>query len=180
MNYLIIITIILAAFASNLAIARVGRDHTLTVSQHVAKSHFTINMFRILFGAATVCFALWAYSWLYQNVTLGIIGIITFIGIIFCFAGAALLPHIEKTPGGEVHNFLAWGLVYLFPLAIADIIVLDPNPVVRITGSVALFILLILLGGYITIRSQRNYFLYYQIAYVATFFAYMIVLSLYM
>jgi len=179
MRYLLFSTILLTAIASNVAIMRVGRDHALTVSLHVAKTRSNIVIFRLLFGAATICFALWAYYWLYQNVTLGFIGTLTFIGIAGCFAGAALIPHIPGTPGGEIHNFLAWGLVYLFPVAIADIIIANADPIVRISGAITLFMLLLLLGGYITVRSQRNYFLYYQIAYVTVFFAYMAMLSLY-
>ena len=179
MNYLIFVTILLTAVASNLAIMRVGRDNALTVSLHVAKTRFTINMFRILFGSATICFALWAYYFLYQNVTLGLVGIIAFIGITICFGGAALIPHILGTRGGDLHNVLAWGLVYLFPVAVAAIIVANPDPIIRLSGAVALFLLLTLLGGYSTVRSQRNYFLYYQISYVVIFFAYMSMLSLY-
>lgn len=179
MRYLLFCTIVLTALASNIAVMRVGRNHALTVSQHVAKTRTNINMFRILFGAATLCFGLWYYFWLRQNVSLGFVGDASFIVITVCFAGAALIPHIEKTFGGDLHNFLAWGLVYLLPVATASIIWSNPDPIVRVSGIVALLALCILVGGYITVRSQRHYFLYYQVSYVLVFFAYLTLLTLY-
>lgn len=179
MNYLIFASMALMTIASILEINRVGREPALSVSLHVAKTLTTIRLFRVLFGAATICFGLWAYFWLFQNVTLGVVGSIAFIGIVICFAGAALFPHIPGTPGGELHNTLAWGLVYLFPVAVGGILIANPDPVVRVAGEVTLAALLILFGGYILARSQRDYFLYYQMGFVAVFFGYMTMLSLY-
>lgn len=179
MHYVLFACIALTALASNLAVLKVGRNPALTVSQHVAKTHWNITMFRIVFGAATVCFGVWTYFWLHQNIHLSLVGVIAFAAIAICFAGAALLPYIEKTRGGTIHNFLAWGLVYLFPIAIADIVIANPDANIRNYGVAALTLLLVLLAGYITIRSQRKFFLYYQVAYVLVFFAYMSLLALY-
>ncbi len=179
MSYLLFASILLTFVASHLAIQRAGITPALTVSQHVAKSRTSIIIFRIMFALAALFFAAWSYFWLFQNVSLGLVGKIAFVCIVLCFLAAAIFPYIENTSSGAIHNFFAWGLVYVFPLAIGAIVATNPETAVRNVGVTALLLLIILLLGYIFVRSQRKYFLFYQMAFVTVFFGYMVILTLF-
>ncbi len=178
-HYFLLTAMILMTASSLWAVQHVGRTPALTVSLHVAKSRQTILVFGLLFGAATICYALWVFLWLFATIPLGVVGQILYSAIIFCFACVAVFPDIENTSVGAFHKLLAWALVYLFPPTILVTILASSLPLIQVMGSIYLAALFVLLTGYIFVKSQRNYFLYYQTAYVAVFFVFMATLARY-
>lgn len=178
MKYLLLFAFLLLAITTAWIFKLQGRHDSLSLSMHVAKSKQASLIFGIFGIVATTAPAV--------AIVLGLLPMVSahyFVYSVYFFIFGlmfitVLLPHIEGTRLGAIHNLAAWGLCLFIPIATASILLTGISPALTLVTIIALFIELTLLCITISfgILPKRKHFLYYQLAYLSVFFIHLLIL----
>lgn len=176
MKYFLFFAVLIFVAVSWWTIKAVGKQNNISLSMHVAKSKKTSLIFGIGGSIATIAASVAVFSGLMPHVNAHFFVYGIFIVIFAQFFVTVLLPHVEGTKRGVVHNLAAWGMCYTIPIATGAFVFTQINAVMKTLTVAALALEIILLAIALGIASQRKYFLYYQLAYLGLFFIYLLVL----
>lgn len=178
MKHALIVGLGVFFLAAAWVIIRAGMSPSHSISLHASRTRASKVGFGTLVCVATVLLGYQIIGWLLPMYHAGVISVVLFGLILGCFGVAAFVPHVVGTWREPVHNSVAWGLVYLIPLTMALMLQwpLTSNAwwmvaVLTIANSV---LLLIALLHYEKLRPK---FLYFQVSYLAIFFASLLVVS---
>lgn len=178
MEHLLLSAIAIFATAGTWVVSRAGVKTAKSVSLHAAQTRQNLVVFGGLVLLATGAMAIVIYGWLLPLHQANVISYIVFSLLLLGLVVAALIPHIEGTWREPIHNAAAWGMVYVIPLIMAFMLQWSLSSVAWATVAVLTVInsilLLIALLWYIRMRS---WFLYFQLAYLAIFFASLLVVA---
>jgi hypothetical protein len=177
MKHLIVVSIILFVAVSSWAVARIGKIPHRSISQHVAMTAKTQLVFGIGAGVASLLAAVAVFGWMLPHYSAPMLSYILFGMLIAGFLIAACIPHIEGTWRGSVHNIAAWGIVYVIPVTMITVLFWPLSSVVRLLGMVLLISNSWLLFLSATRKELRKVFLYYQVAYIAIFYLFLVLLT---
>jgi hypothetical protein len=173
-NHVILLSVITFVLASAWSVNKTGLAKDRTISQHVGQQKVTIIVFGIAGSLATIL-ASWAiFGWLLPHYHADILSYGVFVVLMFCFLVAALVPYIEKTRRGAVHNIAAWGMCYLIPLAIGASLFWPLETAERIFALVILATEVILLILSATRKELRRSMLAFQSTYLSLFFVFLL------
>lgn len=156
----------------------VGVQPERSISQHVAKHLKTQILFGVLVGLASLIAAVAAFGWLLPNYDAGIIEYILFGILLTAFFLTALIPHIEGSWRGAVHNFVAWGIVGVIPLVMIAVLSWSLSVLAFWISLILLFVNCFML--FLALYKRDNYrkvFLYFQTAYVSVAYLQLTVLT---
>lgn len=118
MKHLLSIAVVLLVVVGLWSVLRNGSHKHMSVSLHVAQTRLTQIVFGAVLLAATGLMALQFFGWLLPQYGAAVWAYVLFGLVVACFVVVALVPHLEKTWRGPVHNLAAWGLVYLVSLVL--------------------------------------------------------------
>lgn len=153
----------------------VGRRNELSISLHVAATHLT----RIVFGCSIIVAAALAavvfFKWLLPHYDAGIVYYLLYALLTVDFFVIPAVPHIEGTWRGTVHNFAAWGMVYLIPVIIFAAFFWPLSTAAKAVTGVLLATEIVLLMLVMFRRERfRHVFLQFQSSYLAVFFLFLL------
>lgn len=168
---------VLLACAGLWAVLRNGPAKHVSVSLHVAQAKVTCIIFGIVTLAAAVLMGLNFFGWLLPHYEANVLSYGMFGLVVICFAIIALVPHIKGTWREPIHNLAAWGLVYLVPFVILLTLFWPLASFVFWVGVVTLAIVCVLLLLALLRKDLRRWFLYFQIAYLALFFMFLLLIT---
>lgn len=177
MKYLLLIAVALFLLVTPWCIHKVGRTDRLSISQHVAKSRLTVWVFGIVGFVATIFAATTLYSASLPSHNASIITYAIFSVIILEMLISVIIPHIEGSWRGIVHNTTAWGLCFSIPFATIALLFLKLEPFafwyIVATLGIEIILLIMALGW----PKLRKWFLQFQSSYLVIFFALLVVLT---
>lgn len=177
MEYILLFAVLVFVAVSSWVIKTVGRQNHLSLSMHVAKSKKTSLIFGVSGGVATMAASIAVFLSLLPLVNAHYLIYGVFIVIFAQFFVTVLLPHVENTRRGVAHNFAAWGMCFTIPIATASFLFTIVNTGLKTLTTTVLLLEIILLIVALGIKSQRKYFLFYQLAYLGLFFSFLLILT---
>lgn len=176
MKYFLLFAVLVFAIVSLWVIKTVGQQNRLSLGMHVAKSKQTSLIFGIFGGIATLTASVAVFSSLLNRINAHYLIYGLFIIIFAQFLITTSLPYVESTKRGAVHNFAAWAMCFTIPIATASFLFTDINTSLKILTTTTFILEIILLAVSIGIKSQRKYFLFYQLVYLGLFFSFLLIL----
>lgn len=177
MKHLLLLSVVLFATTTMWVITHTGRQKHLSISLHVAQACRTRFVFGVAAAVATALAAATIFGWLLPHYQANMFAYIIFGVLIADFFLIAFVPHIVGTWRGQVHNFAAWGMAYVVPLAMAVALWWPLHPVARASVAILLVLNLILLGCILFKRERYlPVFLYLQSAYLTAFLLSLVVM----
>ena len=175
MQHFFLIAFMLSAFASLWAVRLGGRIKHLSISLHVAQ---TMRM-QVVFGStltlATILMAITFFAWLLPKYDVGILSYLMFALVILCLGTIAFVPHVINTWREPVHNIGAWGFVYVIIVTMGAMLFWPLSSLAWWIGLGLTTINTIMLLLALTKKQLRQWFLYFQIAYLGVFFGFILV-----
>ena len=175
MQHLFLIAFLLSAVASLWAVNLGGRTKHLSISLHVAQSKVAQIVFGSILALATFLMAITLFGWLLPKYDAGVISYLMFILVILCLCTIALVPHVIATWREPVHNVGAWGFVYVIIVAMWVMLFWPLSSPAWWIGLILTTINMILLLLALTKKQLRQWFLYFQMAYLGVFFSFILV-----
>ena len=175
MQRILLGVIVVMTLASFWAVIFTGRTKHLSISLHVAKSERTQLAFGAILGLATVVTAFIFFTWLLPKYGAGTVSYFMFILVTTCLGVVAAVPHVIDTWREPVHNIAAWGLVYVIIVTMI-VMLFWPLPEIAwwtglgLTAANSIFLLLAF-----TMKHLRQWFLYFQMAYLGVFLSFLLV-----
>lgn len=177
MKHLVVLSAVLFALFSAWSVKRTGKTPHRSISQHVAQTMVTQLVFGVGAGMASLLAAMAVFTWMLPHYHANIVSYVLFGLLILGLFVAAAIPHIESTWRGTVHNIAAWGIVYVIPLAMVTALFWPLTTPAYVLGIVLLLTNCWLLFLAKTRKELRRVFLYYQVAYIAIFYVFLVVLT---
>jgi len=174
-QHILLGTVLLITLASLWAVTHAGRTKHLSISLHVAKHERTQLAFGVVLGLATVVMACIFFTWLLPKYSVGTVSYFMFIFVTACLGVVAAVPHVVGTWREPVHNIAAWGFVYVIIVTMI-VMLFWPLPSVAwwmglgLTATNSILLLLAL-----TMKHLRQWFLYFQMAYLGVFLSFLLV-----
>lgn len=175
MDVILLVALAACAAVSVWAVGYAGMKPHRSISLHVAEARRTQLVFGTVLAAATVAFAVVLFGWLLPHYEAGWGSYIPFGLITYCLMAIALVPHIERTWREPIHNIAAWGMAYSIPIAMIAMLTWPLSGVVWYSGVVLTSINIILIALVLSWKRLREWFLYFQSAYLAVFFSFLLV-----
>lgn len=177
MKYLLPVAIVLFFFVAVWSVYRVGRRSDLSISLHIAQSRLTIWVFRIIGTVATIFATIALYGVTLPNhnasaLTYAVYGVLLVEVLV-----TALIPHVEGTWRGNVHNIAAWGLCFSIPIITAVSLFMNLSLFAFWYTAMTLSVEMILLILALSRPSLRKWFLQFQSSYLALFFGLLAMLT---
>ncbi len=177
MKYCLLFSVLIFTIVSLWVIKFVGRQNHLSLSVHVAKSRMSRLVFGIV-GVITTTIALVSVlTYTLPHVSAHYLIYDVFIVVFAQFFVTVLLPYVENTRRGLVHNIAAWGMCLTIPLSTALLLFTDISTNIKTLTSITLILEIILLIISLGVKSQRKYFLIYQMVYLGLFFGFLLILT---
>lgn len=166
------------ALVSYWTIRSVGKNKDLSLSMHVAKTKRTILVFGLISLAATTLSTLTIFSDLLPSVNANALTYVVFSVLFAQFFITGMFPYIEGSRSGTIHNFAAWGMSFVIPIATAMLLFSSIDRATRLLTIAVLLVEITLLTIALVFNTvpKNNNFLYYQLAYIATFFIYLLII----
>lgn len=179
MEHLLLFAVVLFAAVGLWAVLRNGPTKRLSISLHVAQTRLTRSVFGAVTLVATVGMAAQFFGWLLPRYDVELLAYSLFSLVVASFVVIALIPHVEGTWREPIHNLAAWGVVYLVPFVILSVLLSWPLSVVAFWVSLGIFavICVLLLLALFRRKKYAPVFLYFQMAYLALFFAFLLVIT---
>lgn len=177
-KYFLLLSIVLFCVVALWAVRHVGRQKHRSISQHVAQTRRTSVVFGFVAAFAALLAAVTIFVSILPGYDAGITGYLVYTVIIVCLLTIALVPHVEGTRGGTVHNLAAWGMVYVIPAAMVLALFWPLSSFTRCTTVFLTVVNAILLALAMFRREKyRPVFLYFQSGYLLVFFLFLAVIT---
>lgn len=175
MQHLFLTAFMLSAFASLWAVRLGGRIKHLSISLHVAQTTRMQVVFGSTLALATILMTITFFAWLLPKYDVGILSYLMFALVILCLGTIAFVPHVINTWREPVHNIGAWGFVYVIIVTMVVMLCWPLSSLARWTGLGLTVVNATLLLLALTQKQLRQWFLYFQMAYLGVFFSFILV-----
>ncbi len=152
----------------------VGKTKHRSISLHVAETRRTQVVFGSILAIATILMAMTFFRWLLPKYDAGIVSYAMFTLVIFCLGTIALIPHVINTWREPVHNLGAWGFVHVIIVTMVMMLWWPLSSLAWWIGLGLTTVNAILLLLAFTQKQLRQWFLYFQMAYLGVFFTFIL------
>ncbi|NCU31199.1 hypothetical protein EOM57_05380 [Candidatus Saccharibacteria bacterium] len=177
MKYYLLISIVLFSFATTWSVYKVGRRNELSISLHVAQTRLTRWVFGITGSVAILLASLTIYGALLPLYDAPTIMYAAFGFLLLQMLVTVIVPYIEGSWQGKIHNLTAWGMCYTIP-AIATLSLFLPLSLLARVSTITILITEILLMIIVLVSTnQRQKFFLFQSAFLTLFFALLAILT---
>lgn len=177
-RHLLLLSAVLFFAASVWAVSRAGRKNHLSISLHIAQSRRASIVFGMLASIASALAAMTIFGWVLPHYEPNVLSYALYGLIIIDLFTIALVPHVDSTWRGAVHNIAAWGMVYVIPAVMLTALLWPLSDFARYVTIVLTIVNVILLALALFRREKyRPVFLYFQSAYLAVFFLFLLTIT---
>ena len=178
MKFLLLPAVALFFLASIWVVAYIGPNANLSISLHVAKTKLTQWVFGTVTTIATLLATCTIFGWILPYYDANLLVACLYLLIVSAFLLIAVIPHIEGTWRENAHNVAAWGVVYVIPLAMVTSQSWELSIPARAVSAILAVVAAVLLVLALFRRERyRHVFLYFQSAYLAVFFLFLLTIT---
>lgn len=175
MKHLLPVAIALSTIAALYAIKYAGRTSHLSISLHAASKTHSQLVFGGMIFASTILITITLFNEMLPRYNAGLLSYIVFGAIVGFLSLVALVPHVVGTWREPVHNFVAWGLAWIIPVAMVCMLTWSLTSTAWRIGICLTAINIVLIVLSLLFKKLRQWVLYFQITYLALFFSFLLV-----
>ena len=139
-----------------------------TISRHIARSPRLIVIGRVCISLISLLVLSWFLAWYKPGHTIGIVPLALFVAICIAATTLGLIPYIEGTRAGNIHNTVAWSYVFMLPILLLSWAWYEQNTV----RSILILCGVIQIGLLILARANKkawNFFFIFEGSYILLF-----------
>ncbi|MBP7760641.1 hypothetical protein KA093_02505 [Candidatus Saccharibacteria bacterium] len=168
-QHFVLVGVVFSLIIAPLALRRVPRRPSLSLSQHIAKDDKAIHFAQALFPVVAGLVVAWYFGWYASTHFTFLLQGLLLVAVCLLAALSGLVPYLEGKRAGTLHNVFAWTYAYMLPILVMSFFFTSESQLTKVIIGLCGVWQLYGVVLYWFHTPARRYFLYYQLSYIGAF-----------